>query len=409
MPDTAIELVDVSKRFTKYVDTPMLLTAAMRFRPRTRREKLVAVRDMSLEVRDGESFGVIGRNGSGKTTLMSMMAGITAPTSGSVRVWGRVAPLIAVGVGFHRELTGRENIYLNSAILGLTRKQADERLDAIIDFSEIESFIDTPVKFYSSGMFVRLGFAVAVHSEPDILIVDEVLAVGDLAFQVKCFNKMNAIRAQGATIVMVSHNLAAVRRMCDRVLVMDRGRQLMIGAPDEAIAEFHRILRTDPEVATTGPGLRLEPDVVEIESVDLIGGDGAATHHFDTGQPVTVRVRARARRDVEDLVASLTILAEDGTVVYVDSNAAAPFDGLSAGSGTDCTMIFEARLATGTYQLLARLDRSDLRTTLASAPPVAFFVDGRDTVAGVADLGAVFLRDEQGVAHSAAMTEGPAQ
>lgn len=403
MPNTAIELVDVSKRFTKYVDTPMLLTAAVRFRPRTRREKLVAVRDMNLEVGDGESFGVIGRNGSGKTTLMSMMAGITAPTSGSVRVWGRVAPLIAVGVGFHRELTGRENIYLNSAILGLSRKQADERLDAVIDFSEIESFIDTPVKFYSSGMFVRLGFAVAVHSDPDILIVDEVLAVGDLAFQVKCFNKMNSIRARGATVVMVSHNLAAVRRMCDRVMLMDRGRQLMVGSPDAAIAEFHKLLQTDAEPTTAGPGLQLEPNVVEIDAVELIGTDGVATHHFDAGKPVTVRVGVRALRDVPDLVASLAITADDGTVVYSDSNAAAPFEGLSSGRRADCTMIFEARLATGTYQLVARLDRADLRTTLTSAPPVAFFVDGRDTVAGVADLGAVFLSEER---HDEAVAEG---
>src|SRR5579875_711372 len=246
----AVELRGVGKRYTKYVDTPMLVTSALRLRAGHRRDRLWALRGVDLDVEDGESFGVIGRNGSGKSTLMMLVGGITAPTEGSLRVWGRVAPLISVGVGFHRELTGRENIYVNGTVLGLTRRQIDRRLDAIVDFAEVEQFIDTPVKFYSSGMFVRLGFAVAVHADPDVLIVDEVLAVGDLAFQVKCYERMNEIRSRGTTVVMVSHHLGAVRRMCERVRCCTTGDRCTWGLPRSPSPGSTRCWRNRPRCAS---------------------------------------------------------------------------------------------------------------------------------------------------------------
>jgi lipopolysaccharide transport system ATP-binding protein len=218
----AIEVSGAGKRYTKYEDTPMLISS-LRVRARTRRNKLWAVRGIDLEVPKGSTVGLIGRNGSGKTTLMSMMAGVTAPTEGSIRVWGRVAPLIAVGVGFHQELTGRENVYLNGSVLGLTRRQIDARMDAIVAFAEVDDFLDTPVKFYSSGMYVRLGFAVAVHSDPEVLLVDEVLAVGDLEFQKKCLGKMQEVSKSGRTIVFVSHQMNQIRRLCQRVLWLEAG------------------------------------------------------------------------------------------------------------------------------------------------------------------------------------------
>src|SRR5580698_1666694 len=260
----AIELTGVGKRYTKYVDTPMIITSALRFRPQTRREKLWAVRGVDLTLEDGEVVGVIGRNGSGKTTLMSMVAGITAPTEGTVKVWGRVAPLISVGVGFHRELTGRENVYVNGTILGLTRKQIEQKFDEIVAFSEVEAFIDTPVKFYSSGMFVRLGFAVAAHCDPDVLIVDEVLAVGDLAFQIKCFERMTQIRERGTTVLMVSHALPVIRRMSQRVLLMHQGEPQFLGDPEKAIGLFHELLHSQEEIEVDSSGLRFEPKVIEI-------------------------------------------------------------------------------------------------------------------------------------------------
>lgn len=396
-PRTAIELRGAGKQFTKYVDTPMLLSSALRFRPATRREKLWAVRGVDLTVADGESIGVVGRNGSGKTTLMSMIAGITGPTEGSVRVWGRVAPLISVGVGFHRELTGRENIYVNGAILGLTRRQIDERLDAICDFAEIEGFIDTPVKFYSSGMFVRLGFAVAVHAEPEVLIVDEVLAVGDFAFQLKCYERMNQIRDRGTTVVMVSHHLGIVRRMCERVLLMHEGRPHFLGPPERAIAAFHELLSTASDIQVDeSSGLRYEPQVVEIESVQILGPDGLPDSQVDAGAPMAVRVRCRALRSVDDLVLALIISAGDGTTLYADSTAGNPFGAVAAGEEFTGTMSFRSQFPTGSYQVTVRVDRPDLRTTLAQYPPQAFFVTGRHTVVGVADLETTFLREEPG-------------
>ncbi len=391
----AIELAGAGKRFTKYEDTPMILTSALRVRNRTRREQLWAVRGVDLEVAEGESFGIIGRNGSGKSTLMTMMAGITAPTEGSVRVWGRVAPLISVGVGFHRELTGRENIYVNGAILGLSRREITDRLESVIDFAGIEGFIDTPVKFYSSGMYVRLGFSVAVHAQPQVLLVDEVLAVGDLAFQVKCFEKMNELRREGTTIVMVSHHLGAVRRMCGRVLVVDRGIPRFLGEAPEAIAAFHEILSSSTEVLEDhGSGTRFEPGVVAVRSAELLGADGEPTGHVEAGEPVSVRLRAEALTDIEEVVVGITLFAPDGTPVYADSNALEPFQDLGAGTELTCTLSFRAQLPTGSYTAVLRVDRGDLRTNLAQSPTISFFVTGRHTVAGHADLEARIAREE---------------
>jgi ABC-2 type transport system ATP-binding protein len=389
----AVVLRGVGKRFTKYIDTPMLLTAAMRFRPQTRREKHWAIRGVDLEIADGESVGIIGRNGSGKSTLMMMMGGITAPTEGSVRVWGRVAPLISVGVGFHRELTGRENIYVNGAILGLTRAQINERLDSIIDFAEIIDFIDTPVKFYSSGMYVRLGFSVAVHSEPDVLLVDEVLAVGDLAFQVKCFDRMNQIRQRGTTLVMVSHHLGAIRRMCERVLLVHDGTPRYLGAPEDAISALHDLLSTTAEAQIDhDSGTRFEPGVAVIEEVDLLGADRKPTGHLDAGEHVTVRLRVLALQAIDDIVVKLTLFAPDGTAVYADSTAGHPLGAAASGSEITCEIAFRAQLPTGSYTAVLHLERPDLRTTLFQSPSLSFFVTGRHTVAGLADLEATFTR-----------------
>ncbi len=391
----AIVVEGAGKRFTKYVDTPMLLSSALRIRPHTRRERLWAVRGVDFTVADGESVGVIGRNGSGKTTLMSMMAGITAPTEGSVRVWGRVAPLIAVGVGFHRELTGRENIYVNGAILGLTRRQIDQRLEEIIAFSEVGDFIDTPVKFYSSGMYVRLGFAVAAHADPDVLIVDEVLAVGDFSFQMKCFERMNQIRERGTTVVMVSHHLGVIRRMCERVLLMHQGQPRYLGPPEEAISAFHEVLHTATDLQVDdATGLRFEPQVLTIDEVTVAGDDGAPRRHLDASETLTVRVRGQAQVALDDLVVAMTVHGNDGTLLYADSTAGRPFGAVAAGQSFSCAMSMRARLPTGSYRVGVRIDRPDLRTTLAQHPATPFFVTGRHTVVGLADLEGTFVRED---------------
>ena len=391
---TAIELAGAGKRYTKYDDTPMLVTSALHFRPRTRRNKLWAVRDVDLRIAEGESVGVIGRNGSGKTTLMSMMAGITAPSEGSVTVWGRIAPLIAVGVGFHRELTGRENIYVNGTMLGLTRRQIDQRLDEIIAFAEIEEFIDTPVKFYSSGMYVRLGFSVAVHCDPSVLLIDEVLAVGDLAFQVKCFERMGEILRNGTTIVVISHNMAGVVRVCQRVLLLHDGRPHFMGEPTEAISRFHELLSDQTEMQIDhDSGSRFEPGIVTMRSVEMLRPDGSPATHVGAGETVALTIEVTADKAVEDPVVGLSILAPDGTALYVDSSLGQQIGTVAAGDTARFSMSFRAQLPTGSYTALAWLQRPDHRTLLAQSRPTAFFVEGRPAVGGVADLEARIVKE----------------
>ena len=202
-------------------------------------ETFLALDDVSFEVRPGERVGIIGRNGAGKSTLLKLISRVTAPTSGMIGLNGRVASMLEVGTGFHSELTGRENIYMNGAILGMTRREIDAKIEDIIDFSECRQFIDTPVKRYSSGMYVKLAFAVAAHLDSEIMIMDEVLAVGDMAFQKKCLDKMSDVsQSQGRTILYVSHNMNTIRQLCDRCIVLDQGKQIYDGEEEEAISRY---------------------------------------------------------------------------------------------------------------------------------------------------------------------------
>ncbi len=190
----------------------------------SRKRKLLAVNSISFEIYKGESFGIIGPNGAGKSTMLGLIAGVMKPDKGKIITQGRIAPLLELGAGFHPELTGRENIILNAIILGMTKKEAENKIDAIIDFSELHDFIDQPIRTYSSGMLARLGFSVAVHIEPEILLIDEILAVGDANFQKKCINKMLEFKGRGVTIILVSHSVSQVKEVCDRIASMDKGK-----------------------------------------------------------------------------------------------------------------------------------------------------------------------------------------
>ena len=196
-----------------------------------------ALKDVTFDVRRGTSVGVIGRNGAGKSTLLKVLAGITAPTSGSVTIDGRLAALIEVGSGFHPELTGRENVFLSAAILGMRRSEIAAKLPNIVEFAGVERFIDTPVKWYSSGMYVRLGFSIAAHLEPDVLLIDEVLAVGDAEFQVKCLTRIRDLKRQGITTIFISHDLTAVEQLCDTAVLLDKGEVMMIGEPAHVVSD----------------------------------------------------------------------------------------------------------------------------------------------------------------------------
>jgi len=207
-------------------------------RPRSAKQTFWALRDVSFRIKAGESIGIIGRNGAGKSTLLKILARVTAPTAGRARLRGRVGSLLEVGTGFHSELTGRENVYLNGAVLGMRRREIDRKFDEIVDFSGVEEFLETPVKFYSSGMRMRLAFSVAAHLEPEILLVDEVLAVGDAAFQQKCLNKMGDVVGHGRTVLFVSHNMAAVRALCEAAMFIDEGRVVFSGDVNSAIERY---------------------------------------------------------------------------------------------------------------------------------------------------------------------------
>ncbi len=234
MNSVAIRFEKVKKIYYLYANVGFkeLLLHPLRYRKEKRKRALLAVRDVSFEIKRGESFGFMGPNGSGKSTILSLIAGVLKPDGGSILVNGRVAPLLELGAGFHHELTGRENIMLNSIILGMTKKEAEKKTEKIIEFSELGEFIDQPIRTYSSGMLARLGFSVAIHVEPEILLVDEILAVGDENFQKKCLDKMLSFKKNGVTIVFVSHNIEQVEKICDRVARLDKGSIVSIDELD---------------------------------------------------------------------------------------------------------------------------------------------------------------------------------
>ncbi|MFP5219532.1 MAG: ABC transporter ATP-binding protein [Actinomycetes bacterium] len=395
----AIRLRGVGKRYTRFEDTPALATGLRHVLRGTRRGSLWAVRDVDLDVTEGECLGLIGRNGSGKSTLLQLLCGVTAPTTGEVRVRGRTAPLISVGVGFHPELTGRENVLVNGAILGMSRAEVHRKLDAIVDFSGVEEFLDTPTKFYSSGMVVRLGFAVAVHADPDVLLVDEVLAVGDLAFQIRSFERMEALRDAGTTLVVVSHDLHSVQRLCPRTVVIDGGRPVFDGPTSGAVSVYHDVLAAGaaPEGAA-----KHEAGRVVVHAVELLDAADVRTSRLTAGDSFRVRVDVEARHDLDAPFVVVQVRSADGIVVYSDTNALDPYPPLRAGERATWQVELSSRLASGTYTLSVEVGRAAPGTdlpldrlladiaVLASPAPVLFYVSGRAMVHGVADLGGRF-------------------
>jgi ABC-type polysaccharide/polyol phosphate transport system ATPase subunit len=393
--DLAIALAGAGKRYTKYEDAPALVNTGLRLLRGNRRSQLWALRDIDLDVAPGECVGVIGRNGSGKSTLLQLLCGVTAPTEGRVRVVGRVAPLISVGVGFHPELTGRENIYVNAAILGLTRAEVDRKVDEIVDFAEIADFIDTPVKFYSSGMFVRLGFSVAIQVRPDVLLVDEVLAVGDFAFQMKCFERMRAIRAEGVTIVFVTHNLTIVRNLCDRVVVLDRGHKAFDGQPDAGVSRFHELLADSREPEGSDIGWAVHKGGIATVTVEGLYDDaGVRTQSLAADQDITARISATALARTENAYVGVAVHAADGTLVYSEPDLDHTLPTIDAGFSVPIQVRLRPTLPTGTYTFTAGLYQRPTGPAkaiqLAVAPTVSFHVIGRPMVQGNADLQARF-------------------
>jgi ABC-type polysaccharide/polyol phosphate transport system ATPase subunit len=320
----AVRFNDVALDYRIYHDRTLSLMESVvnLFGRRSSSETFRALDGLSFAVAPGESVAIIGPNGAGKSTTLKLLAGIYEPTSGSVSTTGRTASLLDIGVGFHPELTGAENVYLNGALLGLGRARMKELLPEIAGFAQLERFMDTPVKYYSSGMFMRLGFSLATSVDPDVLLVDEVLAVGDASFQSRCYDRIYSFRGSGRTIVFVSHDMEAVSRLCERVIWLDHGRVVRDGTPGEVLPEYlsssSRRRAADGSVAPREWGSR----EVWFDRVELIDSSGTPRRRFRAGEKLLVRalLRTRGGRKVQDVVYGFSIHRTDGeTVVGVNN------------------------------------------------------------------------------------------
>ncbi len=338
-----------------------------------------ALRDVSFDVNRGEAFGIVGANGAGKSTMLKLLTGIMRPTSGSIRVTGRLSALIEVGAGFHPDLTGRENIFLNGTILGLRREEIRQRFDAIVAFSGLEEFLDTPVKRYSSGMFARLGFSVAAHVDPDVLLVDEVLSVGDYLFQRKCVERMNEVIANGATVVFVSHNLRAVTNLCQRSVFIEKGAVRALGPTAEVIREYMGHARADRANAERN---------IMITHVTLHDGAGPRIE-FDSSGKIRVTVQARAKKRFEDMSVVIQVVDDNQYPIFDTCTQRLGRGALSldAGDSLTCTFELDLGLAEGGYHVNAFLHRYVTNLPYDRWVGAAtFFVVGAPKVRGLLDL-----------------------
>ena len=403
----AIEVSRVSKIYRRFTHRKQFATLKSALLSRSLIKNLrpdetfTALNDVSLTVPKGRTLGVIGRNGSGKSTLLKLVAGITKPSTGTVKVDGRISALIELGAGFHPEISGRENVFINGIMLGLTKREVTERFDEIVEFAEMKEFIDAPVKTYSSGMYMRLGFAVAIHVDPEVLLVDEVLAVGDEGFTHKCLDKFAEFKRRGKTILLVTHALAMVERFCDEALWLDAGRIKGSGDPKRIVGAYitdverreeHELAATDARARDTADAAIVSPDEpasavlpdnpvetatatgdmfraaegrwgsreVEITQVDFRGPGGEEGHVFQSGEPVDVRIRMRAPLPIADFVVGIGIFNAEGTCCYGTNTYIEDLAPESIHGDTEAIFAIEALdLIEGTYKVDVAIHKVD--------------------------------------------------
>jgi len=358
----AIVVEGLGKRYLlrKEQDRTLKGTLLGVLRRRGVRNDLWALKGVDIRVRTGETFGIIGANGAGKSTLLGVLAGTIRPTEGRIAVAGRISSLLELGAGFHPDLTGRENIYLNGSILGLPRAYIDSKFDDIVAFAGLAEFIDSAVKHYSSGMYVRLGFAVAVEVDPDVLLVDEVLAVGDEVFKKKCLGKMAEFQQAGKTIVVVSHDLETVKKICSRVMLLGEGRVIELGEPEAVVEEYKRLgLQQQDDVFRREWGTR----AAEITDVQILDEAGAPTERFRSGETMRVRIRFDAHEPIADPVFGFSVADYQGKLCYGSNTAIGGTDvGAVNGLGAIELTIKPLNLMRGKFFLSLALHSRDHET-----------------------------------------------
>ena len=353
--EAVVRVSHLSKRFRLFHERHQSLKQSLLNRRRSQHEDFWALRDISFDVHEGETFGIVGHNGSGKSTMLKCLTGILQPDGGTVAVDGTVSALLELGAGFHPELSGRENVFLNAAILGLSRRQVHERYDEIVEFSGLEQFIDTPVKNYSSGMFVRLGFAVAVNVDPDVLIIDEVLAVGDAEFQAKCGDKIAEYRDRQKTIVLVTHSMDDVNRLCNRAAWIDHGQLRMIGAPNE-ITDSYLDTAHQNRTVQVNDVMRWGSGQARIAEVALLGDDDRPVPIPRSGEPLAIQFTLTADVPVTRPELTITIFDQGGTLVTeVGTRSRDVQIERIEGSCTATLRLDRLALSEGTYEMTAAL------------------------------------------------------
>ena len=353
---------------------------------RKRSAETWSLRGVDLTVEAGEVVAVVGRNGAGKSTLLKLAAGVTHPSAGEVRRARRVAPLIEVGAGFHPDLTGRENVALNGRLLGMSDAEVAAKLESIVDFAELQAVIDSPVKTYSSGMFMRLGFSVAIATEPELLLVDEVLAVGDLPFQVKCLDRIREIRESGAGILFVSHNLAAVQSLSDRALLLESGEPLLSGGVREVIGAYHELLALGSRGAELGSEAGSDA-AVRVVSSRAVSVDGSARELWDPGDHVRIEVVVEAREDLGPSLVGATIHKEGGGMIGSWLGLSSPrLEPMTAGETRAFSLEFQLNVAAGSYVIDVGMGNEDLSVTHFEQPVAHLAVSTRLGSTGLVDF-----------------------
>ena len=322
MQPGSIVAENVSRRFRVYPQRHVTLKEAIVRRRHLRPVEVWAVRDVSFRIEPGESVGFMGRNGSGKTTLLRLLAGVFRPTSGSLAVAGRVGSLLELGAGFHQDFTGRDNIYLSASIYGLRKQEVDRRFDQIVEFSELDRFIDLPIRTYSAGMHMRLGFSIAVNVDAEILLLDEVFAVGDEAFQRKCIDRILAFKEQGKTIAFVSHSASALERMCDRAMLLSQGSVQYDGETGEAIRRYQQLLAGEENPAERAAGLReWGSGEARVTDVRLVGADGEPREVFSAGDTLVLYVGVETHEEIPPPVLTAELRDAAGILLGQSSQA----------------------------------------------------------------------------------------